>query len=68
MGGQGNGGGGKQGRDRKSVTEEQEVVVGVHPAAECSHCMLITAASSLLRGHLALTCSNLTRVPTQVSI
>lgn len=44
--GKGIGAGSKQGRDRKPVTEEQEVVVGVHPAAVCSHCMLITAASS----------------------
>lgn len=42
------GGGSKQGGDRKPVTEEQEVVVGVHPAAVCSHCVLITAASSFL--------------------
>lgn len=31
------GGGGKQGRDRKPKAEAQEVVVGVLPAAVCSH-------------------------------
>lgn len=46
--GKGMGGGSEQGRDRKPVAEEQEVVVGVHPAAVCSHCVLITKASSFL--------------------
>lgn len=50
--GKGPGGRGKQGRDRKPVAEEPEVVIGVHPAAVVSHCMLFTAASSLLGGHL----------------
>lgn len=48
MGGQGDWRWSKQSRDRKPVTEEQEVVVGVPPAAVCSHCMLITVASSFL--------------------
>jgi hypothetical protein len=63
--GKGIGGGGKQGRDRKPITEEQEVVVGVYPAAVCSHYLLITAArgSGPLRGHLALTGRELTRIP-----
>lgn len=44
------------------------MVVGVHPAAFGSHCMLIAAASGLLRGRLAQTGRDLTRVPTQVSV
>lgn len=46
--GKGIGGGCKQGRDRKPATEEQEVAVGVHPAAVCTYNVLITAVSSLL--------------------
>ena len=49
-------GGSEQGSDRKPVAEEQEVVVWVHPAAVCSHCVLITKATVFWpqRGHLAL--------------
>lgn len=64
------GGGSEQGRDRKPVAEEQEVVVGVHPAAVSSHCVLITKASSFLASErpLALAGRGLTKVPGQLSV
>ena len=63
-------GGSEQGRDRKPVAEEQEVVVGVHPAAVCSHCVLITKVSRFLASERPprLAGRGLTKVPRQVSV